>query len=63
VVAWKPQLGHLALGADAVEAALAVRALRAGRLPGAPTPGPGHALLLLTAGFLGQTGALVLVRA
>jgi hypothetical protein len=50
----KPQTGHLALASDAVEVALAAASLAVG--DGAP-------VLLLTAGLLGQAGAIVLVRA
>ena len=59
VVRWKPQTGHMALASDAVEAALAARAVRDGVLPGAPAGAGGGAVLLLTAGSLGQAGAFV----
>ena len=60
VVSWKPQTGHMALASDAVEAALAARAVRDGVLPGAPAGAGGGAVLLLTAGILGQAGAFVI---
>lgn len=62
LVSWKARTGHMALASDAVEAALAVRALETGRLPGAHGASSGRAVLLLTAGFLGQAGALVIAR-
>ncbi len=50
----KPHTGHLALASDAVEVALAAASLAEG--DGAP-------VLVLTAGLLGQAGAVVLARA
>ncbi|MDA1193639.1 MAG: beta-ketoacyl synthase N-terminal-like domain-containing protein [Planctomycetota bacterium] len=49
--AYKDQLGHCGLAADAVEAALALASLE-----------PGSGALVLSAGLLGQAGALVLLR-
>jgi len=67
IVRWKGALGHTALAADTIELALAAEALRRGALPGAPADASGRttprAVLVLTAGLLGQTGAVVLATA
>ena len=62
IVRWKGALGHAALAADTLEVALAAEAVRRGELPGAGDAVAGKAVLVLTAGLLGQTGALVLGR-
>lgn len=50
-VAWRPLVGHLAAATEPVELALACAALA-----------PGHAALLVSTGFYGQAGALVVER-
>ncbi|MDJ0973231.1 MAG: beta-ketoacyl synthase N-terminal-like domain-containing protein [Planctomycetota bacterium] len=50
-VAWRPLMGHLGTATEPVELALACAALA-----------PGHAALLVSTGFYGQAGAIVVER-